>query len=147
MSDLNSPEVQRFEPLPDQRRQWKEPYKNGDLPDSSAATPERWFEPSGSAEGRPDDSGLPAHAVAYGRGIVGVLFATSLVAALLGAGGTYAALRFSGVLNPVRDAPVATNPKVSIESDQSTVIAAIAAVSPSVVQIVTTDADGNTAIG
>jgi S1-C subfamily serine protease len=78
---------------------------------------------------------------------VGVLFATSLVAALFGAGGTYAALRFSGVLNPAKATPAAANPNVSIESDQSTVIAAIAVVSPAVVQIVTTDADGNTAVG
>jgi serine protease Do len=147
MFDPNSPEVQRFEPLPDQRRQWKEPYKNGDSPDSNAATPERWFEPSGPAESEPDDSGLPVPAVGYGRGIVGVLFATSLVAALLGAGGTYAALRVSGLLDPAKAAPAAANPNVSIESDASTVIAAVAAVSPAVVQIVTTDASGNTSVG
>lgn len=147
MSDPNSPEIQRFEPLPDQRRQWKAPYAKEDARESSAATPERWFEPSGPSEGGTGGPSLPPAGGGYGRGIVGVLFATSLVAALVGAGGTYAALRASGLLNRAQAAPAATNPNVSIESDASTVIAAVAAVSPAVVQIVITDASGNTSVG
>jgi serine protease Do len=143
MSDPNPQEAQRFEPVPDQRRQWKAPW-NGESATLDADTPERWFEPSDPAAG---DAGLPAPVVGYGRGIVAVLFATSLAAALLGAGGTYAALRYSGVLTPSNASPAATNANVAIESDESTVIAAIAAVSPAVVQIVTTDADGNVAVG
>ncbi|HEX7492123.1 MAG TPA: trypsin-like peptidase domain-containing protein [Candidatus Limnocylindrales bacterium] len=145
MSDPSSSEAQRFEPSPDQRRQWKAPYKvDSESPD--ATTPERWFEPSPSPDNDGGDPGLPSGS-GYGRGIVGVLFATSLVAALLGAGGTYAALRYSGVLSTATAAPAPTSPSVSVESDESTVIAAIAAVSSAVVQIVTTDAEGNTSVG
>jgi S1-C subfamily serine protease len=148
MSDPRTPDIQRFEPLPDQRRQWKPTFDASAAPDQDAATPERWFEPNPDQATEAD---APAGAVSeatrsYGRGIIGVLFATSMVGAMLGAGGTYAALRASGLLNAPTAAPAA-GPKVSIESDTSTVIAAVSAVSPAVVQIVTTDADGNSGVG
>jgi S1-C subfamily serine protease len=144
MSDPTSPEIQRFEPLPDQRRQWKAPFDKVAAQDPGATTPERWFEPE--ADPVPEGGAAPANR-GYGRGLIVLLFATSLVGALFGAGGTYAALRISGVLDPATAAPAAAGPKVSIESDASTVIAAVGMVSPAVVQIATTDAAGNASVG
>jgi len=146
MSDPTSPEIQKFEPLPDQHRQWKAPFDKVASQDPGATTPERWFEPVADPQAERED-GDPATARGYGRGLIVLLFATSIVGAMFGAGGTYAALRISGVLDPATAAPAAAGPKVSIESDASTVIAAVGMVSPAVVQIVTTDAAGNTSLG
>jgi serine protease Do len=148
MPDSSTPDIERFEPLPDQRRQWQATHVVGVAQGPEPVTPERWFEPSQDPATDPTGAGAnsPAANHAYGRGVIGVLFATSIVGALLGAGGTYAALRVSGLLNPPT-APAAAGPKVSIESDASTVIAAVGKVSPAVVQIVVTDANGNTGVG
>ena len=104
-------------------------------------TPERWFEPDAAA-----GSALQTPGRSIGPGLIAVLVATSLLAAFLGAGGTYAALRASGVLND--PSPTATaGPQFRIESDASTVIAAVNKVSPAVVQIVANDGVGNMAVG
>ncbi|HEX7495130.1 MAG TPA: trypsin-like peptidase domain-containing protein [Candidatus Limnocylindrales bacterium] len=83
-----------------------------------------------------------------GRGIVAVLLITSLIGAVLGAGGTYAALRVSGVIDDRQAAPTSvTAQSVTVESDASTVIAAVSKVSSAVVQIVANDGAGTTLVG
>ena len=104
-------------------------------------TPERWFEPDPAGGSAPE---APPRSI--GPGLVALLLATSLVAAFLGAGGTYAALRASGVLNDPASTAMA-GPQLRIESDASTVIAAVNKVSPAIVQIVANDGAGSTAIG
>ncbi len=104
-------------------------------------TPERWFEPDAAGGSAPE---APRRSI--GPRLIALLIATSLLAAFLGAGGTYAALRASGALND--PAPTATaGPQLRIESDASTVIAAVNKVSPAVVQIVANDGAGSTAVG
>jgi serine protease Do len=104
-------------------------------------TPERWFEHNPAGGTTPE---APPRSI--GPGLIALLLATSLIAAFLGAGGTYAALRASGALKD--PSPTATaGPQLRIESDASTVIAAANKVSPSVVQIVANDGAGSTAVG
>jgi hypothetical protein len=64
--------------------------------------------------------------------------ATSLVGAIVGAGGAFVVLRTTGAFDPATAAPQAirTSDTVSIESDQSTIISAANRVGPAVVQIV-----------
>jgi S1-C subfamily serine protease len=115
---------------------------------ADAVTPERWFEIGPSPRENPAGEPLPVSGRGYGPGAFAVLFATSLIAAILGAGGTYAVLRTSGALDPATAAPAAAGAqRVSIESDTSTVVAAVNRVSPAVVQIVTADASGGTDVG
>jgi S1-C subfamily serine protease len=148
MSDPGSPEIQRFEPLPDQRHHRRAAFDGVNLGRADAVTPERWFEPGPSLHESHEGEPLPVSSRGYGRGVVAVLFATSLVGAILGAGGTYMALRTSGALDSATAAPAAAGgQRVSIESDTSTVIAAVNGVSPAVVQIVTLDAAGGTGVG
>ena len=133
-------EVERFEPRPGPRAQLVAAFEARTLREDSV-TPERWFEPDAAGGYAPE---APRRSI--GPGLIALLVATSLLAAFLGAGGTYAALRASGALND--PAPTATaGPQLRIESDASTVIAAVNKVSPAVVQIVANDGAGSTAVG
>jgi S1-C subfamily serine protease len=145
MSDPRYPDIQRFEPLPDERHTRRD--FGGAVPRGvDQATPERWFEPVTASEG--GSAGLPERTRrGYGRGLIGAILATSLLGAIAGASGTYAALRASGALDPATPAPAATGPALSIESNSSSIIAAVNRVSPAVVQIVSFDADGNSSVG
>ena len=147
MSDPGSPEMMRFEPVPDQRHHRRATFDGTAPGGADAVTPERWFEPSPPPQENLGAGPIPAPSRGYGRGVVAVLFATSLIAAILGAGGTYVALRASGALDPATAAPAAAGQRLSIESDTSTVIAAVNSVSPAVVQIVTADASGGAGVG
>jgi S1-C subfamily serine protease len=133
-------EVQWFEPRPEPRAHLVAAFEARTLREDSL-TPERWFEPHPIGGSTPE---APRRSI--GPGVIALLVATSLLTAFLGAGGTYAALRASGALNdPVATAPL--GPQVRIESDASTVIAAVNKASPAVVQIVANDGAGNTAVG
>ena len=132
--------VQRFEPRPGPRAHMVAVFEARTLGGDSL-TPERWFEPDPAG-----GSTLEAPPRSIGPGLIALLLATSLIAAFLGAGGTYAALRASGVLNDPASTAMA-GPQLRIESDASTVIAAVNKVSPAIVQIVANDGAGSTAIG
>ncbi|MGA3058503.1 MAG: trypsin-like peptidase domain-containing protein [Candidatus Limnocylindrales bacterium] len=142
-----SVETQRFEPLPEQRLHWNAVVDRGSAHGADPETPERWFESLPAAPDQPPDT-APAPAGSYGRGLVAVLLITSLIGAVLGAGGTYFALRASGAFDGRQTAPPGvTSQKVTVESDSSTVVAAVSKVGPAVVQIVANDGAGTTSIG
>jgi S1-C subfamily serine protease len=160
MSDPNTPDIERFEPLPDKRPSWKGALRGAAIADGDSATPERWLEqgtvvelePEPETERAVDPPSSPGGG--FGRGVVAAVFAASLIGAIVGAAGTFAALRSSGALDSATaasasaaSATTGTAAKLVIESDASTVIAAVAAVDPAVVQIVTTDSAGNTGVG
>jgi len=147
MSDPRYPEIQRFEPLPDERHSRKAAFQGPLAGGADDVTPERWFEPD--VVSRADAAGKPRQSSSRGRGrgLVAAMLATSLLGAILGAGGTYAVLRASGALDPATAAPAPTGPQLTIESNTSRVIAAVNRVSPAVVQIVTFDDAGNSAVG
>jgi S1-C subfamily serine protease len=119
--------------------------------DVETATPERWFEPQPAEPAdpaAPDGGSQPPLASpnsSVGKGLVALLLATSLASAALAAGATYMAMGAAGVLNPT--AAPANGNQVSIESDTSTVIAAIAKVNRAVVQILANDGAGNSEVG
>jgi len=137
--DATPGEMQRFEPRPGPRAHLVAAYEARTMGEGTL-TPERWFEPDAAG-----GSTLEAPPRSIGRGLIALVLATSLVAAFLGAGGAYAALKASGALN---DAPTTTaGPQLRIESDTSTVVAAVKKVSPAVVQIVASDSAGSTAVG
>jgi serine protease Do len=146
-AEAASPETRRYEPPPDQRLRWKAAAGGGSDYGTESTTPERWFEPDPETSGEPGGDGPAPARGPYGRGIVAVLLATSLFASAIGAGGTYAALRFSGALDEHPAAPAGGSGNVTVESDSSTVVAAVAKVSPAVVQIVSDDGAGHTAVG
>ena len=142
-----SAETQRFEPLPVPRSHWQSAIDGGSANGADPVTPERWFEPSPATPDQAPDA-VPARAGSYGRGLVAVLLIASIVGAVLGAGGTYLALRASGTLDGKQAAPAGvTGQQVTIESDSSTVVAAVGKVSPAVVQIVANDGAGTTLVG
>ena len=147
MSDPRFPEIQRFEPLPDERHSRKAAFEASLPSGADQATPERWFEPG--AESGSDSTAKPGSPSSGGhaRGLMAAMLAMSVVGAILGSGATYAALRASGALDAATAAPAPTGPQLSIESSTSSVIAAVNRVSPAVVQIVTADASGNTGVG
>jgi S1-C subfamily serine protease len=148
MSDPGSPQIQRFEPLPDRRRRWMASFDHAISAEPDLATPERWFEPGAEPDPEPVGAVSPAPSRGYGRGLVAILFATSLAGAVLGAGGTYAALRASGALDAATVAAATGGGSgVSIESGTSTVIAAVGRVSPAVVQILVGDGTADTGVG
>ncbi len=147
MPDPNSIEIQRFEPLPDERHLRRSTFVGGFSPAGDQITPERWFDPNLAPGWGPESGPPPLPSPGVGRGVVAILVATSLVGAFFGAGATYAALRMSGTLDSAAS-PVATaGTRVSITSDASTVIAAVAQVSPATVQIVTNNGTGGTSVG
>ena len=124
-------EANHYEPVPEQRPPWQAGFQ----PDGS--TPERWFEPpqapTPAAEDRPGPS----------RRLIAALLATSLIGAALGGGATFMALRETGAFNaPAATAAVAIN--VSVQSESSAIIQAVAKVGPSVVTIVAQQATGET---
>jgi S1-C subfamily serine protease len=142
-----SPETQSFEPPPAQRPHWRAAIDGGSVNGAEPVTPERWFEPPPAPPVEPPDA-APGPAGPGGRGLVAVLLITSLVGAVLGAGGTYAALRASGAIDGRQAAPTGvTGQSVTVESDSSTVIAAVNSVSSAVVQIVANDGAGTTLVG
>ena len=142
-----SAETQRFEPPPAQRLHWNAAIDGASARGADPVTPERWFESTPAAPDQPPEA-TPSPALSYGRGLVAVLMATSLVGAVLGSGGTYLALQASGAFESRQTAPPAvTGQKVTIESDSSTVIAAVSKVGPAVVQIVANDGAGTTSVG
>ena len=147
MSDPRYPEIQRFEPLPDERHTRRAAFEASLPGGADQATPERWFEPD--AESGVDSTAKPPAPSSRGhaRGLMAAMLATSLAGAILGAGATYAVLRASGALDPATAAPAPTGPQLSIESNTSSVIAAVNRVSPAVVQIVTFDDSGNSGVG
>jgi S1-C subfamily serine protease len=113
------------------------------------ATPERWFEPTPSLEpvsmvaSEPSGPGL-------GRGLVALILAASVVGAVSGGAGVYVALRTAGVIETA-NGPAVSQPTaatvVSVESNESTVIAAVGRVSPAVVGIKTVYDGGATKSG
>jgi S1-C subfamily serine protease len=142
-----SPETQSFEPPPAQRPHWRAAIDGGSVNGAEPVTPERWFEPPPAPPVEPPDA-APGPAGPGGRGLFAVLLITSLVGAVLGAGGTYAALRASGAIDGRQAAPTGvTGQSVTVESDSSTVIAAVNSVSSAVVQIVANDGAGTTLVG
>ena len=148
MPDPIYPEIGRFEPLPDQRHIRKAAFDGSTAGGADQDTPERWFEPAAEPNAEPGNETPPPANRGYGRGLIAVLLAVSLAGAVLGAGGTFAALRATGALNPATATPSAeTGSRITIESDASTVIAAVNAVGPAVVQIVSFDAAGNSSVG
>jgi S1-C subfamily serine protease len=125
-------EANHYEPVPEQRPPWQAGFQ----PDGS--TPERWFEPpqapTPGAEDRPGPS----------RRLIAALLATSLIGAALGGGATFMALRETGAFNaPAATAAVAID--VSVQSESSAIIQAVAKVGPSVVTIVAQQATGEIA--
>jgi serine protease Do len=140
-SDASRTRTQRFEPPHGSRTQLIDAFDA--LSGGEPLTPERWIEPERIDGG---DADRPPSGGSIGRGVVAVLLATSLFGAVVGAGATYAALRASGALDDPTPAASA-GPRVQIESESSTVIAAIDKVGPAVVQIVANDGAGNTTVG
>jgi serine protease Do len=154
-------EPQRFEPLPVPRAPWKSPFPAPGTPGamlaaegSETATPERWFEPmaadSGGGPGDPGGAGQGGpgrkrQSAGLSRGLAIVLVVTSLIAALLGAGGTFLAMRSLGAFDAT--AAPADGQQVSVESDSSTVIAAVKQVNKAVVQILASDGQGDSFVG
>ncbi len=132
----------RFEPRSEPRAYWIAAFQARRFGEESL-TPERWFEPDPFGSG-PSTHRAPRRSTS--PGLVAVLLATSMFGAVLGAGGTYAALKESGALDYAARSTSA-GPQVRIESDASTVIAAIDKASPTVVQIVANDGAGNTVVG
>jgi serine protease Do len=137
-SESESTETRRFEPEPDQHARWKAVIGARAFPEPQ--TPERWFEPQPQTP--PQASASP-----IGRRFVALLLTTSVVAAIGGSVGTYAVLQGTGALQTAPSPTPAENARVFIESDSSTVIAAVRKVSPAVVQIVADDGAGNTGVG
>ena len=113
------PELQRFEPLPDQRLRWKPASRSDRAAPPIRPTPERWFEPTPRRRRTRHRTAVRPASRSYGRGLIAVVLATSLVGAVLGAGGTYAALRASGALDAARPRRRSDRPgqNVSIESE------------------------------
>jgi S1-C subfamily serine protease len=148
MPDPGSPQIQRFEPPPDRRRRWLARFNQATSAEPDPTTPERWFEPSTELDPEPADDASPPPSRSYGCGLIAIVFATSLAAAVLGGGGTYAALRVSGALDSAA-AAVATcgGPGVADESGISAVTAAVGRVGPAVVQIVVGDGTQDTDVG
>ena len=146
MSDLNPTEVQRFEPLPDQRHHRLAALDAGGAANAGSATPERWLEPVSTPYADQSGESPRGSGRGVGRGLIVVLFAASLAGAVVGSGGAYVALGATGVLGRATAAPATGNgPAVLIESDESTVIAAVKKVSPAVVQIVINGGTAGTA--
>jgi S1-C subfamily serine protease len=150
-----SGQSETFEPLPISRSPIKARIDAGyDDPDS--ATPERWFEatatgeaPEGYSAMRQETGADPAQDVPApgpGRRLVTILVATSLVSALLAAGGTTLAMNGAGLLNPTAP-PATAAARVIVESNTSTIIAAVNKVNRAVVQILANDGNGNSEVG
>jgi S1-C subfamily serine protease len=115
---------------------------------SDQATPERWFEPGPEQPAGPGEPTSPAIRRGAGRGIVSALLAASFFGSVFGVGGAYVAIRASGALDPATTPPTTSaGPRVSIESEASTVVAAASRVSPAVVQIVAEDGEGDSEVG
>jgi S1-C subfamily serine protease len=115
-------EANHYEPVPEQRPPWQAGFQ----PDGS--TPERWFEPAQATTPPPENR------PATSRSLIVVLLATSLVGAVIGGGGILLALDETGAFN----APVATagtGISVSVQSESSAIVQAVAKVGPSVVTI------------
>jgi len=132
--------MQRFEPEPDQHARWKAVIGARAFPEPQ--TPERWFEPDPRAGTQTRTGASP-----IGRRFVALILTTSVMAAIGGAAGTYVVLQSTGALAPATAQATTLSPNVFIESDSSTVIAAIRKVAPAVVQIVADDGAGNNAVG
>jgi len=146
MFDPNS-EAQRYEPQPvDRHRRMAE--FGGGRP-SEDATPERWLQPFPEPEPQPVwDDASHSQSRGPGRGVVAVLLATSLVGAIVGSAGVYATLRATGAFDAAAASPRPVNgTTVSVQTDQSTVVAAVAMVSPAVVAISASYATGATFVG
>jgi serine protease Do len=147
MSDTGQNET--FEPQPIPRSTLKTRVAAAEQ-GSEPATPERWFEPMPAqywGGGGPDGPASPGppRGPLVSRGLIALLVATSLVSAIIAAGGTYLAISASGMLQPTL-APVGGT-LVSVEADTSTVIAAVAKVNKAVVQILANDGNGNSEVG
>ena len=116
-----------------QRRTWGAP---------PTTTPESWFEPPAPAPTAP----TPPRRRGLGAGSI---FLTAVLAAVLAAGGTYAALRASGALDrPAPPSLPATSTGTNVTQpvtvdEQSATISAAAKVGPAVVRIVTAGTDPN----
>ena len=121
-------EANNYEPVPEQRPAWPagRPLEG--------STPERWFEPTPPTE--------PEHKPAS-RGLIGALLATSLLGAILGGGGTFLALEETGAMDqPVPSASPRGATEVSVVSESSAIISAVAKVGPSVVTVVAIQSGG-----
>jgi len=122
----------RYEPLPEQRPHWQANLQN------ESSTPERWFEPAPPAAPPAAESRRTP-----GRGLIGVLLATSMFGAVLGGGGTFLVLKGAGALDgPAATAVPGGGDGVSVQSESSAIIEAVQEVGPSVVMIVTQETGG-----
>ena len=144
--------TESFEPLPISRSPLKVRL-DASFADGDSGTPERWFEPAeGSTEDADPADSPPTEPppdptpTGSGRRLVAVLVATSLISAMLAAGGTYLGMRSAGLLDST-PAPVSAGTRVSVESDTSTIIAAVNKVNRAVVQILANDGNGNSEVG
>ena len=116
-------ESNHYEPVPEQRPQWPAG------PQPGGSTPERWFEPQATAP-------QPERRPASNRGLFGVLLTTSLVGAVIGGGATFLMLKETGALDArVASATPVGAISVSVQSESSAIIEAVAKVGPSVVTI------------
>jgi serine protease Do len=146
MSDPTS-ESQRYEPQPVDRHHRMAALGGRPYPGQDAATPERWLQPFPEPPAQPAWTPAPPSR-GISRRFAGMLFATSLIGAIAGSGGVYAALRAAGAFNESTPSPRPANgTTVSVKSDQSTVIAAVAMVSPAVVAVSTTYGSGASFVG
>jgi serine protease Do len=147
MSDPTS-ESQRYEPQPVDRHHRMAELGGGQFPGQDASTPERWLPPFPEPPIQPGWSPAPPASRGISRRFAGVLFATSLIGAIAGSGGVYAALRASGAFNEATPSPRPANgTTVSVQSDESTVIAAVTLVGPAVVAVSTTYGSGASFVG
>ena len=128
---------QSYAPIPEPRPNWAPGYP----PEQS--TPERWFEPI------PTEPVRPVVASSWPRrSLVVLLLLTSIVGAALGGGGTYVALKASGAFDStVASQATGNTSSVTVESESSAFIAAVAKVGPAVVMIVDETGGVPTAVG
>jgi S1-C subfamily serine protease len=119
--------VARYEPQPELRPRWASGLA------APQATPENWFEPDTSPTAETARGSRLS-----GRGLAGVLMASSILGSILGGGGMYLALREFGALDapPVSPAPAATA-AIVVRPEYSTIVQAAQRVMPSVVLIET----------
>jgi S1-C subfamily serine protease len=141
-------ESETFEPLPIPRSPWKARLDESSQ-DVDSATPERWFEPpapdpAGAVEAPLASPGAAPSPV--GRGLIVLVIAVSVASAALAAGGTYLGMSAAGMINTT-PAPATAGTRITIESDTSTVIAAVNKVNRAVVQILANDGAGNSEVG
>ncbi len=137
-----------YSPAAERRPAWTDVAAETDAENVAPPTPRAWYEPVAAA----GDATAAAQAPATRRGgVVGIVVAASLAAAVVGSLGTYGALTATGALDrevtatvaPVAQGQQATQPlPVSID-ESSAIISAAAKVSPAIVTIAVSGAVAN----